>query len=126
MTDQPHTTNSPSTSLPPEDDDYWKIKQETFIPLIDADVDICVEFLADKTWEQRHRWFNNAICESLENLAKVTTVFQTRAVELDGDADDDIGCFRDGAIAEMDMQIGRILDGVGETTPPVRYAIPLC
>ncbi len=43
-------TRPTASASPPRDEEYWKIPQESGIPLVDAEVDKIVEFLADTQW----------------------------------------------------------------------------
>ncbi len=107
-----------ASALPPDESDHWRIEQETFIPLIDAETDKCVEFLRDKTWAERHLWFSNAIEESLAAVAKLSEM----AKELEVGEGDTVRRMVDAAFLDLHAAIGFIIEGLGETIPPTKEA----
>lgn len=64
--------------LPTRDDDDDVILVRTGITLIDADAAVMARRLAEKSWEDRTRFFNNIICESLERMTQMSEVLEEK------------------------------------------------
>jgi len=91
-------TLPPSPNRP--DDDI--IPLDTCITLIDADAAVIARRLGDVSWADRERFFNNIICESLDNLAKVMGVLEL--------APDQSREFVEAAFLGMHERIGEIVE----------------
>ena len=88
--------------LPQQDDDT--IPVVCGLPLVDADPKIIARRLHAKSWEDRARFFDNIVGDSIDNMLKMGDLAVT---------DDDKRVFFDWAMLKMHEQIGRTLDVVG-------------
>ena len=92
------------------DDDI--IEQKTFIPLIDADANVIARRLANKSWEDRERFFHNITSVSLDVTAKL-------AKELFLDQPDTTAIeFFSQVYVGMHQQIADVLEIWDEPMPP--------
>ncbi len=92
--------------LPQRDDDT--IPVVCGLPLVDADPKIIARRLGAKSWEDRTRFFDNIIDQSLENMVKMGEF----AVTEDGAL-----AFYDWTMLKMHERIGQVLDLWGGAKP---------
>ena len=93
-------------TLPERDDDTIPVKSG--LPLADADAGIIGRRLAREDWEMRVHFFNNILCDSLDNM----TTMGLSAIH-----EDDTLAWFDWGLLQMHERIGQSLELWGETKP---------